>query len=728
MSSERSESAAGLRRRRLRRHARSPRSLCRAARLALGLGLVAGSTAAPLQESSAPAAGREGPLQNDALVAGSIEVARLLAGGDAALGRLSAAALAGQARPSDAERLALVAATDGWTQALAAAAPGEPVPLDLGAWLPADGFRWPDPEGSAGRRWEALEYALLRRLLLGPPALRELWRERQGPAALESLALAGERAAGLARVEHLHPGTSGASLAALRLFELDLERGLPELGRSWLERARLHAQVCGDAELLAAVARRESFLAAQAPAARPPAPWESASRLRAAGPAHVLPPPEASSQRSWPASPSLAFLSAGRVALVLPDVVWVVDPGGRSRGFEPGVFVESLGIAPPPPIGGPDSSWLLAPATDGERLFLAVGRAGGRATAETGAAGRSNMLACLLPPAGVGLPELVWALGPEEHVAPGAPRVPLAEVLGPGMWEFQPGPLLLGATLVVQARQWLLEQRGERLEVASPSEARLWVLALDAATGGLRWKRFLGRGTEVVSELGSRLRRQGLVRTAAQPLAAQDGRVLAGTNLGLALLLDLCDGRLVWSFANRRHDPGAPGWRCLRPPPLVEGREGEPGLAIWAPSDSDHAYWLRLAPDLDGRGLLAHPPHPQGEAEEVVGGGREELLVLSRSGARRTLASHAAQSGRRVDSFYLGRGESFVPGALLSARRALFASSRGLFLLDRERELYLLAELPLALELAGPPGGLFADERAVWLLADRKLWRFEVDG
>ncbi len=64
---------------------------------------------------------------------------------------------------------------------------------------------------------------------------------------------------------------------------------------------------------------------------------------------------------------------------------------------------------------------------------------------------------------------------------------------------------------------------------------------------------------------------------------------------------------------------------------------------------------------------------------------------------------------------------------MASATRALFASSRGLYLLDRSRELYLLDYAPLVPPLEGlaPSGGsVRAEGGFVCVLGPATLWIF----
>lgn len=611
------------------------------------------------------------------------------------------------------------------------------MPLDLSALAAGAAPGQGDDEGTFARRTEAVELALLRRLSLLDEVARELWSARFGPVAELRLSEAGRDRGRLARVERDHPATAGAAAAAVRLFEQSLEEGRPLVARSWLERAATHAALARAAPWAAAVALRSEALAALAPAPGPdedpgrePSGWRSAAALELVG----VTPLSAGPGTSPPAAgaPGLAFLDDGRVLVQAARFTWVVRPGVGARGFEPWKLAAQAGLRPTAPVSEPGEVWRFAPASDGRDVWLVEGRAGADplelgepADDLAGALGlerelRSNALLCLRPPDDVGLAELRWGIGDGGWIGPGGERASLEQALGPGLWEFQPGVALSGSLLVVQARQWPREEREGRLVVVAPGEAKSFALALDRRDGRRVWSRFLSRGTDVQPGGRDRFGPERTVRTCAQPVVAVGARAFLGTNLGVAHLLDLADGRPVWSFLCRRRDARASGWRGPGAPPLAAAG-GQP-LVLWAPADSDHLYWLRAAPDLDGAGLLAHPPHPIGEGEELVGGDARRALVLGRAGARRTLSAHQPDSGLRYDSVYLGREETPLRGGLVGGRRALFATDHGLYLLDLERELYLLQDLSLGPLERRESGGLFARGELVHLLAGAFLW------
>ncbi|MAF67020.1 MAG: hypothetical protein CMJ84_15355 [Planctomycetes bacterium] len=702
--------------------------------IALAALMLAASAAPGVGAVESPAAddGGEGALSNDAWLPVDEQTERLLAAGDRELaGRLAAAGEAGESGPAAIphalETGELAGVFDAWHDALASSVTGAAVSPAAGA---AGGETWapPDPDGTFARRCEAVEVAVLRRLAALGPRPRAAWRARFGPLAADRLARAGSQRRALAAIERELPATPGAVLAALTLFELELEAGRLLAAAGWLERATDHAELCGEDAHRQALARRRDLLASLAPSAGEPAVWERALSVELVRTVPLVTaggqaPPETAG------AAGLAFLDGGRVAVQDPLRTWIVSEAGEARGFRAWKLAIDRGFEVPAPIAEFGEVWRTLPASDGERLYLVEGRVGWRLfevdpAASRAGGPRTNLLACVTPPEGLRLPALVWCVGEQGHLAPDGVLTPLDEFLGPGVWEFQPGPALAGDLLLVSARRWQTQERGGREVLVAPGEARGFALALDRADGHLVWMRSLGRGTDVSLDLGDRFGVETMVRTAALPPAVIGPRAFFGTNLGAGFLIELCDGRPVWGFRSRRRAAREAGWRGGARPPTAQARPGSWPRVLWAPTDSDHLYWLRAEPDGDGAGLLAHAPHPIGEGEELVESDGLRAFVLGRAGSRRTLSAHDPTSGRRVDSVYLGREERPLRGGLVSASRAVFSTDHGLYLLDRERELYLLSTTPLGVTGLRGGGGLWAQDDRLHLLAGGALWTF----
>ena len=664
----------------------------------------------------------EGALSNDAWLPTDEDAARLLAAGDGELARRLAASPNSPASE-------LVAGLDAWHDALVGSAPGAAVPLALPTAATEDAWTPNDPDGTFARRSEAVEVAVLRRLALVAPELRAAWSERFGPLAADRLSRARGDARALAALERELPATLGAARAALTLFELALEAGRTGMAAGWLQRAEEHAALLGEGAPFDAIARRRALLDTLTAPAPKEAAWESARELTLLRSVPLVAagrqaPPETAG------APGLAFLADGRIAVQDALRTWIVDPGGAARSFQAWKLALARGFEVPAPIAEFGEVWRTLPASDGELLYLVEGRAGWRlfevdpALSRVGGP-RTNLLVCVAPPRALRLPGLRWCVGAAGHLGPDGVLTPLEEFLGPGVWEFQPGPAVAGSLLVVAARQWLREEREGRVVLVAPGEARSFALAFDRSDGRLVWKRSLGRGTDVTLDLGDRFGVRAMVRSGAQPPAIIGPRAFFGTNLGAGFLIELCDGRPAWGFRSRRRAAREAGWRGGARPPTVALAQGAPWpLVLWAAADSDHLYWLRAEPDTDGAGLLAHAPHPIGEGEELAGGDGAHALVLGHAGSRRTLSAHDPMSGRRLDSVYLGREERPLRGALIGAARALFATDHGLYLLDRERELYLLSTTPLGVAGLRGGGGLWAHGERVHLLAGGALWTF----
>jgi len=359
------------------------------------------------------------------------------------------------------------------------------------------------------------------------------------------------------------------------------------------------------------------------------------------------------------------------------------------------------------------AGWPLLPATDGEVLVLVHGRA---------SPAGGNALLCVEPP-GAGFrsaasptPRLRWGIRDGQRLLEGGRSEPLEDLGGPGFLELQPGPLVLGDRVVIQAR--------ERSAPSAVREIASWLLALDLRDGRLLWKRFLTRGVELTLDPG-RLSAATVQAVAGQPLArvaalagGEPGGdlVFAGTNLGVGVLVEAADGRLLWSLKSSRRPVERSGWMGFRPP-------AGPGWLVWAPADGEHLYRLRGGPDLLGEGLLLRPPRARGESRAVLSADERCTLDLGRAGARPTVSRWTAATGGRRDSLYFALGEAFAGRGLASGRRVLVCTDRALYLLDRERENLLIDSQPL--EGGSVVGGSVhaRGDRVLVLGADR-LWLF----
>ncbi len=615
-------------------------------------------------------------------------------------------------------------AFESWSRALRESEPGAVVPTGArdGLGLPVAELAelWPDLDGTFQRRHESIEYALLRRISGLPEAARDSWREQQEPLAEAALRAAspepGVRARDLAAIERGFPATRTAARAALARFDLAFEEGRTRVARSWLERSARHARLAQAADLETALEVRRSALPT-APL-RQPAGWESASELKPTA-QHTLVLPNYTKPRAFaridgPAG--VTRLDGERLVVQTSDRVWVFTPRSEDRAFEPWLVASELGSASPRNADRPGRDWPLLPTSDGEHLYIVASRADGVT---------SNFVQRLRPPRDLDLPEVLWSLGGDGLYGPEGLRAPLEEVLGPGLFEFQPGPVLAGDLLLVQARQWTQTERDGLRQVNSPGEARAWLIALETSSGRPRWMRQVCRGTDVLTDLGARFGRGELIRTPAEPLTLLDQRVFVGTNLGACALYDLADGRLVWSLFTRRRSPERPGWQASGPAPVDWQEPGAPRL-LWAPSDAHELCVLRAGLDFDpGVGpLLARPPLPIGEAERLVGGDADLALVYGRAGARRTLSAHELSTARRYDSVFLGQEERFLGRALVTPEQVLCSTDRGLYRFDRRRELYLESVQALTLEPEWAAGGLWDLGARVVLLASGGMFVF----
>ena len=173
-----------------------------------------------------------------------------------------------------------------------------------------------------------------------------------------------------------------------------------------------------------------------------------------------------------------------------------------------------------------------------------------------------------------------------------------------------------------------------------------WLFGFDRHSGELLWRRLLATGADLVQGT-DRFATGSVPRLSAQPLAASDGLVFAGTHLGAAALLDGLDGRPLWSVKCRRRSAQQPGWPGGRP----SWSPANPGAVLWAPFDSDHLYTLSTDLEaLDGGLPFVEPPLPLGESVTLLGG-EPGVGPPRRPGRRATVTriepSNCAPSSRR---------------------------------------------------------------------------------
>ncbi len=662
---------------------------------------------APLQEElRKDPPGWEGPLGNDCLLPVSEAATLALRTGDEALARSHAALSRGE---TDEVRRLFESACESWRESLVAAGAGASVWFDVSA----DGSR---------RVSEGARAAVLRRLLALTPEERARWSERFEATAAQELARVlaqGTRAerlhqeSALAEVERLHPLTRTAARAALLLCDRALEAGLTARALGWLERGLAHAEQTGDGELLAALGARRGACAPPPPPVpdrgmRPGAePWAEA---RAFTLADALVLEGVDGPRGQPArlgglgrSPSsgLAFLPDGRAAIQTPEEVFLIEVGPQgelelARRFQPAKLLE--GFAPELDLGVPRGSpaWQTLPCAAGDALVLVVGRS---------TKSEPNALVCLEPPVrGLAaaaldpraLPRVRWAILGPERLDPDLVSHETG-LSGLGTLEFQPGPVVSGERVIVQAREY-------------ENTVRAWILAFELSDGALAWKRSIAAGADL-SPAG---RFTSGHRLGSQPLAVAGSGpalVFAGTHLGAGALFETLDGEPCWTLKNRRRDPRDPGWDGGRPLLAVEGPEEDPAqdsVLFWAPADSDRMYALRAAAlaagDAETGSLLVVRPQALAEADVLVGGGSREILVLGSAGKEHTVSARRGGVDR-IDALDLAPDERFRGVGLASVERVWACTNRGLYLFDREREMYLIDNESLPPAGTGVPGG-----------------------
>ena len=597
----------------------------------------------------------EGALGNDVYLPVSEAAAAALTHGDLALEGAS---------PDRAEAL------DHWRRAIAESAASDCVPA---------------PRGT-----ESVERAVLRRLRERGADLAGAWRERFEPPAEIARRSAAEDRDALARAAHAWPMTRAGARASLALADLALEAGDPGSAAVWLERSRAHASP-GDEPLATAIARRTSALGtSRPPDPAPPFP-PSATRLELVSRIALTAPAPREGVRA-----GLAFLRDGRVCVQGADTVHLVD-AARASSYPLRAFVRELDASWIEPFAEDDAPWVLRPATDGERIAVVAGRAAGT---------RGNALLLLDAARANAEPTLVWSYFDGGFRAGNGAARTLEETLGPGIWEFEPGPILAAGVLFAQLRQWTAE--GDAAATIDESAVRAWCFAFDAGTGMPRWKTLLAVGPSAKVEIwGAR----GFARP-ADPLAELPGRVFASTGIGAGVFLDRGDGRPIRSVQNRRAPPDSMRWRTGAALPIAG-----PGL-LWAPSDSDRIYAVRAEDDGSTVGPWLRAPAEVAAPFEAIGAAVDRAIVL----AGEVLASIDLASGARCASVEIPRGERLVGGTVVGPGRAVVASDRTVRIHDLARDLYLLDAVPLPGAELDPASGIAARGDRVLVASERTLW------
>jgi len=622
----------------------------------------------------------------------------------------------------------------------------------LGAANPGEGLRLPGE--APARVVVGVESAVLWALEAANDKALVAWTARFDELARES-------AGSPADIERRFPATGAALLSAIRLADEAFEAGRHETALLYLDRAERHlalrrrAGAHPTSAISDAIARRRQVLSVFNPSTEParlattqtlPAAWEAATSI----PRPRTIPFEFAPQDEDPyladlignpvkhainRSPSTG-LRPGLVALT-PTLVAVQTAAGlhlidisraeRDRVVEPAKLVEpAFGRIGPSRAArkGGAPGWPHLPKAAGDNLLVVVGRTEpGRAPNALAAISIKSLQSAATSALDLEAdqPSCHWILSGSRIFSADAFQDPalLAPLEG---GEIQPGPAVFDDTVILQVR-------------VLDGEVKTYLVALELATGAPRWIRLVTKGGDIGPVGGARFSTARLPLGSASPLCVRAGHVLVQSNLGVSSLYDAADGRLLWSFKNRRRAPAEPGWSGLAP--LAQG---DSTLAI-APADSDFAYLLQNRALAAGqRTPLAAAPLPLGSSTDLVAATKGALFTFNLAGGERQLsqldlvpslapdrAPDLVQK-KRVDSILLRTGEAFVGEPATGTNRILASSNRGLFLFDRTRELLLLDYLPIP-GGAGPreAGGTakFLGNRLL-LLGPGTLWVFDL--
>ncbi|MFT5285476.1 MAG: hypothetical protein ACI8TQ_001641 [Planctomycetota bacterium] len=579
-----------------------------------------------------------------------------------------------------------------------------------------------------------IEAALWQRLVQLQAEHRAEWITRFNDLAQSELISAGSNAMKLASTARRNPATRAAVLACLKLADLRFEEGALFECSAWCQRALQNLDPSHmDAEVLKIAINKRLELADSIPVPLPNGTrspkygfeWQDASQLSFLTRVDFGKPVQVDTRNdgSYTGPPTgvrsgLTFLIDGRIAVQSPRRVTIVRATGNSieSSFEPTLLLpDSVAVSPINPRWSDDRHQPLLPVAVGNDLILVHGR-------PFGPIGGENALMSIKPPSSPpaqglsrpGLPALNWAIVgnlrvDHEGVVHEEPELDkLADAL------FENGPVIVGTRVFACLRE-------------NEDEVRIWLACFDLATGRCLWTRRLAQGDGL--QPGADGRGRPLPANPSQALVASGRYIFIGTNIGAGLLVDSLDGQLIFGFKNRKRSAGIRGWRTNWSAFLESNDSPLPSI-LWAPLDSDFEYLLGGSESATS-GPLQRAPREIGESLALLGGDDENSITLSMAGPRRVISNRQSRDGARFDSPFLGREETFGGRAAISPSRIVFSTDRGLYLLDRERELYLLDYQTLPayenrLVQLAPGGDVYARGARIFVLGEASLWTFLV--
>lgn len=624
--------------------------------------------AEPSAQTLAASLALEGPLDNDTDDARNRDAITAIAAGDASY-------RAQLAQPSESAR---VEAFEAWRRALQASAPLDAVAIDR----VEDILPGLDAIAFEPRRAVSVGAAVRARVeLLGSAAFRARF---EGAAQLALAAAHGDDAA-LERVEHEHPFTRAAVLATLQRFDLALERGALFGARAALERTRLWPIT--ESDLQAAIARRSASLPARdaaLPAKREPA----FTRLRVERVLNLGLDPGPNQRLR----PSAAFGADERVWIQDAEQMFEVDPLAAPRAFELRDLLAPLPATWLASFGDKERPWLQRPALEAACLALVAGRA---------REDQGNAL-CVFDVSGKD-PHALWVYSAAGFAHASGERAENAAVLLDGRLEFQPGPLVVDGLVIAQI-----------LQDEPPSQISDWLVAFEAESGRVAWKRCLARGADRRVRAASRFSEPRTVTCSCLPLARAGDAVVAATELGIVARASLHDGVLNDAFRLARAAFDADVRVGSGGPFAFEDGSRSDGSAF-APLDSgDIAYVL-------GAGSGPHAPLRIPGLVELLGASRGSATALVDSNGRIALARLDLASGARVEALPFPRAMKWKGGVATEANVVCAAGSR-VWLFDPAAEFELRATAELdGLDAEANAGVLVHGSRA-YVIGARRAW------
>lgn len=221
-------------------------------------------------------------------------------------------------------------------------------------------------------------------------------------------------------------------------------------------------------------------------------------------------------------------------------------------------------------------------------------------------------------------------------------------------------------------------------------DSSCFALCLDAESGKLLWKRFLGKGAPAADDPRERLRIAAPRPPSSLAPLLFPGTALFATNLGLLTALDPADGAYLWALRTDRAKEGEFRWK-------TGAFSAQDESIFLAPEDSGWVYRLtyripEFESDPAAYSLFESPPFLGAEGRKFLGqDGERSLFLENHENAWRIFALNRNQGTRENGVWLRDAGEPLAFDFRDS--RLLLVFSRRLACFDGNDGFRLVAEI-----------------------------------